>query len=436
MNSFGRCCKEIFGKLRNSPLAVSPNKNPLTFLKTRNSYFKQNLCSFQGENKEELKIDYEAIVKNDKDLENKLKVIILEAEVLRQEGHAVPPVSYFSSEQWKEALNLPTRSARRRYFEFLFKLSKTTENKLAKKEKKRLEWEELKKKKSQEPKIDETFEDFALQHDLQHNNILLRIYDTTINQMYNNRLIQAIMFGQKLVIDCGYDSNMTRRENLNCAKQLMLLFSENRFHDDPFDLYFCNANQRGDLMKYVNKFMPTLYEPWFPLNVHSCSYLDIFPKSQLVYLTPHCREELQEFDHEAVYIIGGIVDKMNSEPLSLAKAKREGLKMAKLPLDRYLQWGAGSGKSLTLNQVTSILLDAKKTGNWEIALRHVPRRKLMDYNQTDGTKMNSFNMRNERHSTKKWIPSANIKFGNLGYNRSDKNEEKRRLLKIKSILNE
>lgn len=69
---------------------------------------------------------------------------------------------------------------------------------------------------------------------------------------------------------------------------------------------------------------------------------------------------------------------VNNEPLSLAKAKRERLRMAKFPLDKYLQWGEGSGKSLTLNQCLLILLDMKKTGDWKYALRHVPRRKLAE----------------------------------------------------------
>lgn len=52
--------------------------------------------------------------------------------------------------------------------------------------------------------------------------------------------------------------------------------------------------------------------------------------------------------------------------------------MARLPLDRYLQWGAGSGKSLTLNQMVNILLDLKSTNDWTQALKHVPRRKVVD----------------------------------------------------------
>ncbi|TMW39506.1 hypothetical protein DOY81_015414, partial [Sarcophaga bullata] len=135
------------------------------------------------------------------------------------------------------------------------------------------------------------------------------IYDSTINNWMNHRLIRAMQFSPKLVLDCSYDDYMTKREAENAAKQLMLCFAENRFHDDPFDLHYCNVN---------------------------------------------------------------------NEPLSLAKAKRLGLRMARLPLDRYLQWGAGSGKSLTLNQMINILLDLKTTGDWMRSLRHVPRRKVID----------------------------------------------------------
>ncbi|RZC42068.1 mitochondrial ribonuclease P protein 1 -like protein [Asbolus verrucosus] len=317
------------------------------------------------------------ITNGDKDLEHKLKVLILEMDVMRQEGKLVPDDCHLKDKDWQELLNLPTISARRRFLEFLFKVSK--------------------KKEHQKAREDETFEEFVSQYDLQHNNIFLRFYDTTINQLYNNRLIQAMQFGQKLVVDCGYDEQMTARENKNCAKQLMLLFAENRNHD------------------------ATMYEPWFPLNLHESSYLEKFPKERLIYLTPHCREELLEYDHDAIYIIGGIVDMMNNQPLSLAKAKKEGVRMAKLPLDRYLQWGSGSGKNLTLNQVASILLDVKVTGDWKYALRHVPKRKIVDYAQKDPI---------EQYK-RKWSPSDKINFGKLSFNRKNDRE---RMLKVRSIM--
>lgn len=190
-----------------------------------------------------------------------------------------------------------------------------------------------------------------------------------------------MQFGQKLILDCSYDQHMTEREAINAAKQLMFCFSENRLHDDPFDLYFCNANLNGTTMKYLKKHIPTMLDSSFPMNVHPESYLDIFPKERLVYLTPHCRTELTEYSHDDVYIIGAMVDKMNNEPLSLAKAKKLGLRMARLPLEKHLIWGTGANKSLTLNQMISILLDQKQNGNWRQTLeKNVPRRKVIDTN--------------------------------------------------------
>lgn len=54
-----------------------------------------------------------------------------------------------------------------------------------------------------------------------------------------------------------------------------------------------------------------MYEPWFPLHIHQGSYNDLFPKEKLIYLTPDSREEMLQYDHDAIYIIGGIVDKVS-----------------------------------------------------------------------------------------------------------------------------
>lgn len=91
-----------------------------------------------------------------------------------------------------------------------------------------------------------------------------------------------------------------------------------------------------------------------------------------------------------------MVDKSNGAPLSLAKAKRDGIRTAKFPLDNHLQWGIGI-KSLTLNQVRLIIsqfngnyclsflflqclaiMNDKKDGrDWKYSFRHIPRRKLV-----------------------------------------------------------
>ncbi|MPC73928.1 Mitochondrial ribonuclease P protein 1 [Portunus trituberculatus] len=100
-------------------------------------------------------------------------------------------------------------------------------------------------------------------------------------------------------------------------------------------------------------FLSQLQQPEYPLIINPKSYLKKYPKEQLVYLTPHCQEELLVYDHNAVYIIGGIVDKSSGEPLTLAKAKREGVRMQKLPLDSPID---GSQLSQVLYPVSSYII--------------------------------------------------------------------------------
>lgn len=312
--------------------------------------------------------NFMTLINGDPLTEKKLKILFLEAEVFRQNGERVP--DNISLEQWKELLELPTRSKRRKYMAFLFGIEKARENRKKKKE-------ELQLQRKERDLLPKESEDGHILYRLGHNSLFLRVYDATITKYQNNRLIRAMQFGQKLVLDCGYDSYMNKLEAQNCGKQMLLMFSENREHDNPFDLHFCNVNKESMSIKKLAKNIPTLYDPDFPLNLTEKSYLDLFPKENLIYLTPHCREVMKEFDHDAIYIIGAMIDKTNNEPLSLAKAKREGLKMVKLPLDEYLLWGASGSKSLTLNQMISILLDIRETNDWNKSLVHVPRRKIV-----------------------------------------------------------
>lgn len=273
-------------------------------------------------------------------------------------------------------LELPSKSARQRYYQFLWKNEMHNENAALRKEQKRLEiTERLKILKEEEANTDH------LVYGLLRNTMFLRIYDATITHFNNMKLIRSMMFDQKLIIDCSYDEHMNPREASNAAKQMMLCFAENREHDEPFDLHFCNVNPQSIATKVLEKYIPIMHSPEFPINIHTEPMTETFDKKQLVYLTPHCYNDLHEYSHDDIYIIGGMVDKTNSEPLSLAKAKKQGLRMARLPLDKYLQWGAGSGKSLTLNQMVKIMLDMKKHGNWESALKFVPRRKIVDDDQ-------------------------------------------------------
>lgn len=111
-------------------------------------------------------------------------------------------------------------------------------------------------------------------------------------------------------MDCSYDQYMNNREAVNAAKQLMLCFAENRMHDDPFDVHFCSVNMNSTTMQSLKRHIPTMLDPDFPMNVHEKCFTEVFPKERLVYLTPHCRTELEKYDPDDIYIIGAMVDKV------------------------------------------------------------------------------------------------------------------------------
>lgn len=109
--------------------------------------------------------------------------------------------------------------------------------------------------------------------------------------------------------------------------------------------------------------------------------------------------------------------------------------MAKLPLDKHLHFGAGSGKSLTLNQVVSILLDVKHTGNWDYALRHVPRRKLTDFSAGSAIgKYDSLSYdRNNLRSRKYWKPKEKFNAETNDF-QTDSSRSKRSKFSINKIM--
>uniref|UniRef100_A0A182WJR9 RNA (guanine-9-)-methyltransferase domain-containing protein 1 n=1 Tax=Anopheles minimus TaxID=112268 RepID=A0A182WJR9_9DIPT len=303
------------------------------------------------------------------DLEKRRKVLELEIEVMRQEGRKVPSVSTIKPDQWDHLLSLSSRNQRRHYYLYLWNVEMVRLGQKIKKERKQ---EEIAKRR--EELLKANAENDHIVYGLFHNTMFLRIYDSTMDHFHNNRLVQAMQYGVNLVIDCSYDDYMNDKEMRNTAKQLMLCFALNRSHAEPFNVHHCNANLGKTTMKQLEKHLVQLHQPEFPFNITERSYMDLFPKERLVYLTPHCKNDLTEFNPDDIYIIGAMVDKSSQEPVSLGKAKKQGLRMARLPLDSYFQFK--SGKSLTIDQMLAIMLELKSSNDFGKAFQYVPRRKV------------------------------------------------------------
>lgn len=183
---------------------------------------------------------------------------------------------------------------------------------------------------------------------------------------------------------------MTPYEIRNTAKQLMYAFGDNRQHFDPFFIHLTNVHRDSKLRQSLLKAIPTIEKPTLPIRITGDEFPDNISKDRLVYLTPDSPNDLFQFNHEDVYIIGAIVEKGPQKPLLMAKAKRLGIRTARLPLSRIFQWKQSS-KHLTINQVAQIMLDFKASGDIHKSCVHVPGRKV--------TKLNDSSRKSTRNSS-------------------------------------
>lgn len=143
-----------------------------------------------------------------------------------------------------------------------------------------------------------------------------------------------MQFGQPLIFDMDYEQYMRHQDCQNLVSQLLMTYGKNRDSPDPFHFIFASLSPKGKVFSMLQKAKMTGQH--FMGTMTDRSYLDLFPREQLVYLSPHCRETLKEVNANDVYIIGGFNDKSCQKPISLARAKEQGIRTAKFPLDSYL----------------------------------------------------------------------------------------------------
>ncbi|RWS03826.1 mitochondrial ribonuclease P protein 1-like protein [Dinothrombium tinctorium] len=210
------------------------------------------------------------------------------------------------------------------------------------------------------------------------NALFVKISNAKILRALDAKMLASLLFGQNLVFDCDYDF-MDERRVSNTTKQIALCFGANKHYKYPFHLWFCNLKKDSRMSMYLEKNIGNIFKPNSFVTVKEQSYLDFFPRKNLVYITPEARTQLTKFSHEDIYIIGAYNNKYvlsdSERRASIMKAKREGLRTARLPIDEYLIMK--SSKTLTIDQVFRVIATRKQTGDWEEALKKwVPKRKI------------------------------------------------------------
>lgn len=233
---------------------------------------------------------------SDSEQKKKILMILMEHEVAKLEGKKVP--SKISIQDMKELLYMYSYSSRVKYMLFLFERELRKDSEKRKKEFKRKEREAwLIEKESLKPAE-------HIQYGIGHNTMIIRVRKKSVFRFYNQRMANSVLFGQKFIIDMDYDCFMRKQDCTNCGEQLLELYSTNRKNRQPYDLHFCNVDLSNTTMSALMRYMPNMYAPDNFITLSELSYLDLFPKEKLVYITPFAKEPLKKYDHNAIYILG------------------------------------------------------------------------------------------------------------------------------------
>ncbi len=257
------------------------------------------------------------VEKLSEDDEKRLEIYKLEYELWYVSGTVRVPETMTDS-MWLTVLReCPSLSARKNIYKFWLK-------------------KEAFKKIGKEKKIEKykLLEKSASEVQVWNKNVFPYISDSALRNWKNAKLIHAMQFGPQLVIDFDFDDLMSRKEHSALMRQLKLSIGANNDSPEPFHFHFCNLSESSRSYDHLcqNFNLDNLL-----CKVSSKSYMEYYSPDDIVYLTPDSPKVLHRFNPTAVYIVGALVDKGAKYPRTLAKAKREQLKTARLPLDQYLR---------------------------------------------------------------------------------------------------
>lgn len=137
-----------------------------------------------------------------------------------------------------------------------------------------------------------------------------------------------------VAVDLEFDDLMIDKDVCKCAKQLLWVYTINRKAEMPLQLYYTGLQDGGRLQQALDK--NDGYRNW-DVRIKNESYITLFDRKQIVYLTSDSDTVLTTLEKDAVYIVGGLVDHNHHKGLTLERAMEKGLRTARLPLNEHVK---------------------------------------------------------------------------------------------------
>ncbi|OLL26968.1 tRNA (guanine(9)-N1)-methyltransferase [Neolecta irregularis DAH-3] len=194
------------------------------------------------------------------------------------------------------------------------------------------------------------------------------------------RLKPRIFSNMGVIIDCGFDNQMTEKEIISLQSQITRLYSINK--SAPVRVHLQITSFTGQLkIRFLNA-LRGQHTNWTHVIITEEPYMVPEQKLDFVYLTADSENVISELEESKTYIIGGLVDKNRHKSMCFDKAVMQGIATARLPIEQHIKMS--SRKVLTVNQVFEILSGWMQCRDWDKAFMDViPKRKAPELASMD-----------------------------------------------------
>ena len=195
-------------------------------------------------------------------------------------------------------------------------------------------------------------------------------------QPASSRLPSAAAVHANVAIDFGFDELMSDREIRSLAQQLLFCHASlkregHRSGVPPLSWHWTSFG--GRLAAQCARIQGS--DRWeVARDARSCFEAFAEQSERLVYLSSEATEPLDTLDADAIYVIGGLVDRNRHKNICHARATAAGIRTARLPLGEHVQ--LASRQVLAVNHVFELLLRVAQGEGWPEAIMAVlPPRK-------------------------------------------------------------
>jgi ribonuclease P protein 1 len=284
------------------------------------------------------------IFSTEQSVEERKICILTEMELLKEDGIRMP--SMINDKHWELLLSEPNRVFKNLMLVSLFLFICLQIQKLktfllysylSKKESFKLGQQERKERIERTKELREDLsEDGPITNYPGHRSIIGHISGKN-SYLMNYALSSFILNNPAIVFDFQFeDAVQNDAITRSLIFQLFQSYGRNIDSRNPFRMYFANLKKNGIFDKAMRARNIKLDDHCIVDTEKS--YLDLFPREKLVYLSPDARDNMTQVDEDKVYIVGVLADRSSTHTkYTYLQAIKDKIKCERLPLEKYVR---------------------------------------------------------------------------------------------------